>query len=215
MINRDDLTKLRDVGKAFAFIRSIANNRTNITDRAWYCRKGAIKDFVEEYCPLFIWMLDAHPDASAALTEASTPGPDAIVICSDSSKVRIQITVSDQSHQASLQRAQLAAGRLAFPNQRAEKIKNQIISKGRVLTTPNSVIFSSKERILDAIRNKNKRFYEGTKVLLVYMGSPGRRPDREQIVREVSVTLEAWEIPYDEVYVVTSEFAAQVFPPDA
>lgn len=154
------------------FISTYERDRNAYSNEDVHLKKGTkgriLKDFLEEYCPLYTLILNLPNVHTARLTPKSNEGPDAIVSTGEKG-LTVQITRADESPKRALQREVLSKGWPVFLTRNIIRNKKtrEIQQSGRVLTTRKARLEEHVGNIASAIQRKCKNFREGTDALLV------------------------------------------------
>jgi hypothetical protein len=160
----------------------------------------------EEYIPLFLLAQNLPGFKSASLTAVSHPGPDAVLLFDDESKVTIQITCAGENEITAYQRELLNDGQFVCANQSASRSgeTGKITQSGRVLTTRAKNTQVAIGEVLLAIEKKKKKYRVGTQFLLISI----RRSEitmtkdwQQQLLVAVSALT---AFPYERIYVATA-----------
>jgi len=168
-IQRADLELLRSPKSMRRLILDFANDRQTYSDSDVHMRRGIAKTILEEYRPLAALVAELPFVRRARLTPQSTEGCDAEIWLWPCRRIGIEITCADQSHDAALQREELAAGKAVFPfrHRRRDTNTQEILAEGRALACPESVVMCRVERIRKAIAKKCADYRGNAEILLV------------------------------------------------
>ncbi len=208
MIKRADLEIPRTPEEMGKFIAVYELDVDTYSNEDVHLRKGVLKDFLEEYCPLYTLVRNLPNIRTARLTPKSNEGPDAIVSTGEN-ELTVQITRADESYKRALSREFLSKQRAVFATSNITRNKKtrEIHQTGRVLTTRKSRLKEHVGNIASAIQRKCGNFHEGTDALLVAtrIGPSALQPEasweeelRNRITRIAS-------IPYRALYVANGE----------
>jgi hypothetical protein len=144
------------------------------SDREVQHRIGVIKDLVEEYVPLIQLARTLPNFISKRLAPPSCAGPDALLLMSDGSEIDVQITTDGENYSTALQCEILACKEIIFPNQSAcrDKAKNNVQTKGRILTTKFAITKNMISAVIFAFEKKRGSYRDGSHVLLISTSLP-------------------------------------------
>lgn len=209
MMKYIDLETPRTPDEMRKFIEAYEKDVETYSNKDVHCRKGIIKDFLEEYCPLYTLVRTFPNVRTARLAPKSNEGPDGIIELKSGVEIAVQITVANESHQEALIRERLSRGQSAFAT--TEKKKNrrtgEIVECGRALKTKEERLHGHVQKILIAIKKKIEKFHEGTDTLVVAtrisVNDSAVKYSWREDVKERIKSLGA--IPYRSVYLVNGD----------
>jgi hypothetical protein len=152
MIKRSDLEQWISVDAAGHIVQSFFDDRETYPDHDFYSRsRGLNKDIPEELWPLLLLARSLPEAETLRLAPPAVAGPDGEIRTRDGSVIRVQVT-------SSLERD---GGYL---------IRQQLRDTGSYTTAARDTLEVVEERlcrILDALAEKEKRYHEGTDVLVI------------------------------------------------
>lgn len=151
VIVRTQLEAWLPLAEAHALAQTFFDDRVTYPDGDFYSRKRGInKDIPEEYHPLLL-LADHLAAAAVRLSPDSLSGPDGALRLSDGSELTVQVTLSherDGGHETRL------------------TLRDTGTHTGECVATDHEIAVRL-SRILDALREKERRYRKGTDVLLI------------------------------------------------
>lgn len=150
-------------------VESFCNDRAAYPDADVHLKRGVSKILAEEYCPLVRLAQELWCVRSVRLLPEANAGPDGEIRFWWHPSSKVQITCAHEGHSRALMREQLLSEGVVFQNQtrKRDKASGQVVSTGRVLTTPAADLQTRIDRILKTIEAKETKYYPGTDTLLV------------------------------------------------
>ena len=103
-------------------------------------------------CILFCSLLSLSTAANLRLSPESLSGPDGVILLEDRSEITVQVTLSKEHGDGYKKRLNL---------------RDRSAIKAKTWNNRNEMISERLERIIDAIREKEINFRDGTKILLI------------------------------------------------
>ena len=153
MIERNLFEKWIPVLEARKLVDDFFHDRKTYPDFEFYSRKRSInKDIPEELYPLLLFAETLSTAANLRLSPDSLSGPDGVILLEDRSEINVQVTLSKEHGDGYKKRLNL---------------RDRSAIKAKTWNNRNEMISERLERIIDAIREKEINFRDGTKILLI------------------------------------------------
>ena len=163
-MTRADLEQWRTAEQMAELIRQF--DEDTVRDPMYARRRGVIKDFTEEYVPLWKLIRQWPSVVTACLAPKSHPGPDAWLRLVGGRERSVQITLAGISF---CNRIAAVSRRVYFPDQAKtyDRRTQSLQGSGRVLQAPAGLVKKHADAVVAAIALKHKKDYSRTDILLV------------------------------------------------
>lgn len=154
MIERDHLENWTPLSEARALVEAFFRDGATYPDYEFLSRKrGVNKDIPEEYYPLVLLGEGLSSVKAIRLSPDSFSGHDGVLLLEDDSTVRVQVTLShERDYGCTVRHGLRDTGQYTLDGGTRDIAE---------------VVEQRKNRILDAIKDKQSKFRTGTDVLLV------------------------------------------------
>ena len=202
-IQRSDLEKAISLRKAKAIVEKFRNDRKTYSDKEVLRKEVINKVLLEEYVPLVSLAEKFCLVRNLKLSKEAFPGPDGEIKFWWRKPLRVQIVSANEGRHRAYGRELLSNGNIIFENQNLyrDRKSGKVVADGRALASPCAIKQSKIERIVNAIKAKEKKYYSGTDTLLV-LDDPANFRHLKNLHHEVQETIKSGlGAPYKHIYI--------------
>lgn len=153
MIKRSQLENWISITKARKLVDDFFDDQITYPDNDLYSRNhGIYKVIPEEFYPLLLLAETLSSAKKLRLAPDSLPGPDGTILLKDKSEITVQITMSHERSKG------------YYKKRHNLRDKGFHVNEGK---KTNDIFIERLKRIIEAIKDKESKFYKGTDVLLI------------------------------------------------